>query len=173
MPREAILHVLPAWRQSGRRKPIASSTFYFFDVGVAGRLQGRQYRPGTPEFGVALETLVLHELVSYRDYVSGESLSYWRSTSGLEVDFITGDHTAIEVKATVNAATADLKGVKARAEEKRMKRPVLACLEPRARRVGDVEILPLVEFLAAVWSGRYAARGVTGRRTSIVGSARR
>jgi hypothetical protein len=36
---------------------------------------------------------------AYRDYASGEPLSYWRSTSGFEVDFIIGDHTAVEVKA--------------------------------------------------------------------------
>jgi len=41
----------------------------------------------------------MHELTCYRDYVSDEPLSYWRSTSGFEVDFIIGDHTAIEVKA--------------------------------------------------------------------------
>jgi hypothetical protein len=42
---------------------------------------------------------LLHGLVCYRDYRSGEPLSYWRSTSGFEVDFVIGDHTAIELKA--------------------------------------------------------------------------
>jgi predicted AAA+ superfamily ATPase len=84
---------------SVKRKPLASSKFYFFDVGVVAFLQGRPFRPGTPEFGQALETVLLHELVSCRDYVSGEPVSYWRSTSGFEVDFILGDHTAVEVKA--------------------------------------------------------------------------
>ena len=30
----------------------------------------------------------MHEFTCYRDYVSEEPLSYWRSTSGFEVDFI-------------------------------------------------------------------------------------
>jgi hypothetical protein len=30
----------------------------------------------------ALETYLMHELLSYADYVSGESLGYWRSKSG-------------------------------------------------------------------------------------------
>src|SRR5205814_9991082 len=30
-----ILHEVPAWRESRKRKPLASSTFYFFDAGVA------------------------------------------------------------------------------------------------------------------------------------------
>jgi uncharacterized protein len=151
-----ILHELPAWRHTIKRKPIASSKFYLFDVGVAGRLQGRQYRPGTPEFGVALETLVLHELSSYRDYVAGEPLAYWRSTSGFEVDFIVGDHTAIEVKTTANASTNDLKGLKAMAEEGRMKRLVLVCQEPQPRHMNGVDILPIADFLQRLWAGEFA-----------------
>ena len=83
-----LLFELPAWRRSVRRKPIASSKYYFFDVGVVGALQGRQVCPGTPEFGAALETWLMHELTAYSDYRSGEPLRYWRSTSGFEVDFM-------------------------------------------------------------------------------------
>jgi len=71
-----VVHELPAWRRSLERKPIASSKYYFFDVGVAGALQEREVRPGTREYGEALETWLLHELVSWRDYVSGETLAY-------------------------------------------------------------------------------------------------
>jgi predicted AAA+ superfamily ATPase len=70
-----ILQELPAWRKSRKRKPLASSKYYFFDVGVVADLQGREFRPGTPEFGEAFETLLMHELVSYRDYASNEPLS--------------------------------------------------------------------------------------------------
>ncbi len=62
-----ILHELPAWRKSKKRKPLASSKFYFFDVGVVSALQGREFQPGTPEFGEAFETYMMHELFSYRD----------------------------------------------------------------------------------------------------------
>jgi predicted AAA+ superfamily ATPase len=90
-----VLHELPAWRKTRKRKPLASSKYYFFDVGVVASLQGRRFRPSTPEFGEALESYLMHELTSYSDYVSEESLAYWRSTSGFEVDFIIGEHTAI------------------------------------------------------------------------------
>jgi len=60
----------------------------------------------------------MHELVSYRVYVSDESLCYWRSASGFEVDFIIGDHTAVEVKAKENDSPQDVKSLKALAEEK-------------------------------------------------------
>jgi uncharacterized protein len=113
-----ILHELPAWRQTRKRKPIASSKYYFFDVGILGALQGREFVPRTPEFGEAFETYIMHELVCYRDNVSEEPLRFWRSTSGFEVDFILGDHTAIEVKAKPNLSPADLKSLKALSEEK-------------------------------------------------------
>ena len=86
-----------------------SSKYYFFDVGVASALQGRRVSHGTAEFGAAFETWLLHELICHRDYASGESIRYWRSTSGFEVDFILDDHTAIEVKGKENVSAHDLK----------------------------------------------------------------
>jgi len=150
-----VLHELPAWRQSRKRKPLVSSKYYFFDVGVVAALQGREFRSGTPEFGEAMETYLVHELLSYRDYVSGEPLAYWRTTSGFEVDFILGDHTAIEVKAKKNVSPHDLKSLRALAEERQFKRYLCVCLEPRARAVDGVTVLPYREFLDALWGGRY------------------
>lgn len=150
-----ILHELPAWRKSKKRKPLVSSKYYFFDVGVAGALQGREFRKGTPEFGEAFETYLMHELVCYRDYVSGEPVSYWRSTSGFEVDFIIGDHTAVEVKAKENISPNDVKSLRAIAEEKKLKRYLCVSLEPRARKFGGITVLPFHEFLDSLWSGEY------------------
>jgi predicted AAA+ superfamily ATPase len=151
-----LLHELPAWRQSKKRKPIASSKYYFFDVGILATLQGREFRPRTPEFGEAFETYLMHELICYRDYVSEEPLSYWRSTSGFEVDFIIGDHTAIEVKAKQNLSPVDLKSLNALSEEKKLKRYLCVSMEPRRRRIGDVIVLPYKEFLEELWGGAYA-----------------
>jgi predicted AAA+ superfamily ATPase len=151
-----ILHELPAWRKSQKRKPLSSSKYYFFDVGVVAALQGREFHLGTPEFGEAFETYLLHELICYRDYLSGESLHYWRSTSGFEVDFILGDHIAIEVKAKENVSPQDLKSLRALAEENRLKRYLCVSLEPRTRRIDGVTILPLREFLDALWDGEFS-----------------
>lgn len=150
-----LLFELPAWRQSLRRKPIASAKYYFFDVGVASALQGRLVRAGTPEFGPALETYLMHELRAYCDYRSGDKLSYWRSTSGFEVDFILGDHTAIEVKAARNISGADLRSLRALAEERKLKRYVCVSLESRARTVEGVTIMPHRAFLEALWSDEF------------------
>jgi predicted AAA+ superfamily ATPase len=150
-----LVHEVPAWRLSRKRKPLVSSKYYFFDVGIASALQGRLVKPGTPEFGTAFETWLLHELIAFRDYVSGEPVQYWRSASGFEVDFILGDHTAIEVKAKEAVSTQDLRSLRALAEEKRLKRSVCVCLEPRPRRVGGVQLLPWREFLEVLWDRRY------------------
>ncbi len=152
-----ILHELPAWKKSKKRKPLTSSKYYFFDVGVVAALQGREFRPGTPEFGEAFETLVMHELISYKDYQSEEPLSYWRSTSGFEVDFIIGDHTAVEVKAKENISRNDVKSLMMLAEERKLKQYLCVSLEPRPRRFGIVDILPYKEFFNALWSREFSS----------------
>lgn len=150
-----VVHELPPWRKTKKRKPLASSKYYFFDVGVVAALQGREFRPGTPEFGEAFETYLMHELVSYKDYVSGEGLSYWRSTSGFEVDFIIGDHTAVEVKAKENVSSQDVKSLVALAEEKGLKRYLCVSLEPRMRKFQGVTVFPFREFLEELWGGAF------------------
>lgn len=150
-----ILYELPAWRKSKRRKPLASSKYYFFDVGVTGVLQGRQFAAGTPEFGEAFETYLMHELKCFSDYISGDQLSYWRTTSGFEVDFIIGDHTAVEVKAKKNLSTDDIKSLRKLAEEKKLKRYICVSMEPRRRKIDNIDILPYQEFLDLLWNGAY------------------
>src|SRR5438132_13673590 len=84
----------------------------------------------------------MHELVAYRDYVSGEPLSYWRSTSGFEVDFILGDHTGIEMKAKDTISPRDVRSLRALAEERKLKRHICVSLETRPRRVDGSQSCP-------------------------------
>jgi len=46
-----------------------------------------------------------------------------------------------------------LKGLRALAEEVPLKRRILVCLEPRARHVDGVDILPYRDFCTALWAG--------------------
>ncbi|MBI2061891.1 MAG: ATP-binding protein [Nitrospirae bacterium] len=152
-----ILHDVPAWKSSRKRKPLVSSKYYFFDVGVASSLQGRLPRPRTPEFGAAFESWLAHELLAYRDYMSGEAVRHWRSASGFEVDFILGDHTAIEAKAKENVSPGDLRSLRAIADEKTMKRLICVTLEPRRRRIDGITLLPYREFLIGLWNGEFTS----------------
>lgn len=81
---------LPAWRRRVKVKEVASPKFYLFDPGVARALAGRLREPlDSSERGFLLETWVLHELraaMSLHD--TGGQLSYWRTPSGSEVDFV-------------------------------------------------------------------------------------
>lgn len=150
-----IVHEVPAWKVTKKRKPLVSSKYYFFDVGVLSSLQGRLVRPRTPEFGSAFETYIFHELVAYKDYVSGESVNFWTSTSGFEVDFILGGHTAIEVKAKDTVSAQDLKSLRTLAEEKKLKRYLCVSLEKHQRQIEGISVLPYRQFLDALWNGEY------------------
>ena len=151
-----LLHEIPAWRKSKIRKPLSSSKYYFFDVGVVAALQERRFYTGTSEFGEAFETYLLHELIAYRDYETGEPISHWRSASGFEVDFIVGDHTAVEVKAKGNVSPRDIKPLHALAEENVFKRHLCVSLEARRRTLGKVTVMPFQEFLDALWQGAFS-----------------
>jgi len=150
-----ILHEVPAWTRSRTRKPLVSSKYYFFDVGVASSLQGRLVRKRTPEFGPAFETYIFHELACHRDYAGGAAIQHWRSASGYEVDFVLDDHTAIEVKAKEAVSLRDLRALEALLQEGPVKRALCVSLEPRTRRVGAVTILPYRAFLDALWAGEF------------------
>lgn len=150
-----ILHEVPAWRASVRRKPIASSKYYFFDVGVVSALQGRLVKPGTPEFGAAVETWLLHELMAHRDYAGGGAVSHWRSTSGFDVNFVLGDHTAITVTARHAVSPRDLRGLRALMDERLLKRYLCVALDPRRRQVDGITILPVAQFLDGLWGGEF------------------
>ena len=146
--------VLP-WKKSKKRKPISTSKFYFFDIGVCRYLQNRtRIKLGSPEFGEAFESYIFHEIKTYSDYKLNRDVCYWRSTSGFEVDFILNDKTAIEVKGSKTIGSHDLKGLNALAEEEKLKNYLLVCLESKERQTGKVKILPWKIFLEKLWSGK-------------------
>ena len=150
-----IGYPLEPWGRGSRRKEVATSKFYFFDNGVAQHLQNRrELAPGTPEFGEAFEAYIFHELKTFIDYEDPSlELHFWRTTTGLEVDFILGSKIAIEVKASSLVSNSDLKGLKAiRSESPDLKKCIVVSLEPVARTVDDIEIFPYQEFLARLWN---------------------
>lgn len=140
-----------------KRKPIATAKFYFFDVGVANCLINRRtIAHGTREFGDSLEHLIFTELSAYLSYKRlNKELSFWRTQSQLEVDFVVGDEIGIEVKASNRVGKADLKGLNALSEELNLKRKIIVCLS-KYRLVEDtsIEIFPLDEFLKDLWADK-------------------
>lgn len=146
---------LPSFQKKPKRRVIQSPRFYYFDVGVANYLLKRQLiQAGSESFGKAFEHYIYHELYAHRHYSQKEySLSYWRTTSGLEVDFILGDHeVAIEVKATQMAQERHLKGLKKFTEEYTVNKLILVSNDPIQRKIGNVDILPWSIFLGKLWA---------------------
>lgn len=144
---------LPVWKGSIKRKPIATSKFYFFDTGVVRYLQRRpRLKEQSPELGEVFEAWIHHELRSFVDYHSEMSLHFWRTSTKLEVDFILNESVGIEVKAKTTVSQKDLRGLRALKEEGFTGLYVVS-LEARTRHVDGIEILPWREFLDRLWSG--------------------
>jgi predicted AAA+ superfamily ATPase len=151
-----IIKELPAWSKTVKRKATTTAKFYFFDNGVARILQKRKSLAlGTAEFGEAFEGYLFHELISWIDYNGGGDLSFWRSVSGYEVDFILDNSVAIEVKAKKSIANRDLKGLLALKEETTFNKYIVVSLEDVERHVDGIQILPWEIFLNRLWQGDY------------------
>ena len=147
---------LPAFQKTVKRKPVATAKFYFFDVGVANLLKRvGDIEESSEAYGRALEHLVFLELRSFLDYRRlDDELTYWRSRSQLEVDFVIGSRVAIEVKAKSHVSPRDYRGISALAEEIPLERKIVVCNEKRRRRDdAGVEILAVTQFFEELWAG--------------------
>ena len=147
---------LPPWRRARQRRLIETEKFFLFDVGVANYLARRRPQPGGSEFGKSFEHYVLMELRAYQTYQQPElGLTFWRTAAGHEVDYLAGElDLAIEVKGGARVHDGGVRGLRALAEEHRVRRRVVVCLEPQPRRLDDgIEVLPWRLFLERLWAG--------------------
>jgi predicted AAA+ superfamily ATPase len=150
---------LEPWRKRSKRRLVETAKFYFFDVGVANQLHPEAKLPseGTDRFGQAFEQFLLNEVRAFLAYRQmPRRLSYWRTSSGFEVDLIVGEmEAALEFKATREIRGGDLKGLRALREEQGPHRSIVVSRVEQARRTEDgIEILPWLEFCHELWAGR-------------------
>ena len=155
---------LNAYRRRRKRRVIGAPKFYFADVGVVNRLARRgEITPGSPLYGKAFENWVFHELSACIAYQELDiELTWWRLPSGIEVDFVLGDmEIAVEAKASARITRDHLRGLRTLVEEHPdIRRRIVACLEPRARRTDDgIDILPVGEFVRRLGQGELAGEG--------------
>jgi predicted AAA+ superfamily ATPase len=150
--------LVPPYKQRQERQVISKAPkFYLFDVGVAGALTKRHLaEPRGEQFGRALEHLVFMELAahaSYRDL--GYDISFWRTKSGAEVDFVVGrGEVAIEVKGTARVDDRDLRSLRLFAETHRPRLAIVVCNESEERIVRGIHIMPWRAFFERLWDGR-------------------
>lgn len=147
--------MIEAFTLSRKRRAITAPKFYYFDVGIVNYLLHRQkLTPGTADYGHAFEHFVVQEILAWLGYTfSSERLTYWRTTRGYEVDCIIGaGRVAIEIKSTTEVQSRHTKGLAAFAEEFPACRRIVVSLDPVRRRIGEVEVFPVLDFLKTMWT---------------------
>ena len=147
---------LPSFQKQPKRRVVAAPKFYLCDVGIAHSLLKRnKIEFGTETFGKAFEHFIYQEIYAHSRYSGQEYLvSYWRTSSGFEVDFVLGDHqVAVEVKSTGNVNSRHLKGLRAFAEEYTVEKQIVVSNDPYPRLVDNILILPWKVFLERLWNG--------------------
>lgn len=152
-----IGNFLPAYQKRKKRRLVAAPKFYFFDLGTVIHLARRgEVQPGSELFGRALEHFLWMEISAHSIYSENfHPLSYWRTASGAEVDFILGDHqVAVEVKSTPRVTAGHLKTLRTFKEEYTPRKSILVSLDPKIRKTEDnIDILPWDVFLERLWEG--------------------
>jgi len=148
-----IVFRIPGWSGSDRSSLVAHPKLFFFDTGVRNAVLRRPLdRPLDDERGLLLEHFVAQELFRRTGTIWPElSLFHYRTHHGAEVDLVAQvgrELWAIEVKASRSVASSSLSGLQSFSERAdRVKRKIVLFLGPRRQKMGDVEVLPVEEFL--------------------------
>jgi len=149
---------VPSYRKRPKRRMSVSEKFYFLDVGTDNFLAKRgEIVLGSELFGKAFENWVLHELRCYNAYCEVYAeFSFWRLTSGIEVDFIVNDlECAIECKSSPLIHDKHLKGLRElKKDYPEVKKRVVVSTEMQSRKTNDgIEIFSVEDFIKKLWGG--------------------
>jgi len=146
---------VPVFTRRAQRQTVSHPKFFFFDAGVFRSLRpaGPLDRPEEIE-GAALEGLVAQHLRALLAYsASDDRLYYWRTRTGLEVDFIVygpGGLKAIEVKNSNKVRPEDLRGLLAFKEEYPMAEARLVYRGSEKLDIRNILCQPVDEYLKSV-----------------------
>ena len=96
------------------------------------------------------------ELRAYLSYRRKKlPLTYWRSKSGHEVDFLIGTRTVIEVKASRKISRNDLKGLNYLKEEGVFQNLILVSQDPISTLTSSILTVPWQKFLSDLWKDKF------------------
>jgi uncharacterized protein len=149
---------LEPWKKSRERRMVETAKFYLFDVGVAHALLPEMplATPGTDVYGRAFEHFILREIQACYSYGQRPlRLSFWRTSSGAEADFIVGDmRHAIETKASLNVSAQDFKGLRLVRKDFPGTPSTLVYRGDRDYLTEDgIRVQPWSRFLERLWAG--------------------
>jgi len=150
---------VPVFTRRAARQTAAHPKFYFFDAGVFRSLRPRGPLDRPEEIdGAALEGLVAQHLRAWMAYDgSGQELFFWRTRTGVEVDFIVygaDGFWAIEVKNTANVRRADVRALRSFVQDYPGCTPVLLHRGEDPLEIEGVRCLPVADFLRDLRPGR-------------------
>ena len=149
--------IAPFKRRQDRQVISRTSKFYLFDVGVAGSITKRHLEEEKGElFGKALEHFIFMELSAHNSYNELDyEINFWRTKSGLEVDFVLGaGEVAIEIKGTNRVDKRDLRSLITFMEEYSPRKSMFVCNEREERVYKEIQIVPWRKFLYDLWEGK-------------------
>ncbi len=149
---------IPVFTRRAKRHLVAHDKFYYFDAGVYRSIRPKGPLDSPEEIeGMALEGLVAQHLRAWASYRSVPAdLSYWRTKSGSEVDFIlygADVFVAIEVKRSRNVYPTDLRALKAFQEDYPEAKVCLLYMGQEEIKFNDVLCLPCETFLTKLHPG--------------------
>jgi uncharacterized protein len=147
-----LAFTLPVFARRAKRRLVSHHKFYFFDAGIYRILRPRGILDNSQEIeGLALEGLIAQHLRSWaitqRD---PHSLSFWRTQSKLEVDFVVygpRGFWAIEVKRSFNLGPDDVKAMIAFKEEYPEAQCFFVAPGKRRENYRGFPIIPMDDFL--------------------------
>ncbi|MBU4450235.1 MAG: DUF4143 domain-containing protein, partial [Actinobacteria bacterium] len=146
----------PFKKRQSRKIITKAPKYYLFDVGVANYLRKQHLEEERgEEFGRAFEHFLLMEILAYKAYSDKNfEINFWRTKTGLEVDFIlSGGEIAVEIKGANRIDKRDFYALEAFTEEYLPKRNFIVCNEKDKRLHGKIEIIPWSIFLQELWAG--------------------
>jgi len=143
---------LPVFSKHAQRELTVQPKFYLFDTGVFRTLRPRGPLDKQEEIeGAALEGLVAQHLKAWVDYsVSSHTLSFWRTRSGVEVDFVVygpKDMWAIEVKNAKRVSSNDTKHLETFLKDYPMAKALLLYRGTEYIQLKNVLCIPCEDFL--------------------------
>lgn len=156
--------IFPFHKKIKRELIQSTPKFYLFDVGIANYLRRRKIEAlQGSDAGDAFEHFIFMEIAAFLGlHELDMPIHYWRSKTGLEVDFVlnNGD-CAIEVKISSAPVLSELTGLRAFCEDYHPKHAMVVCPAPHKRILTanngqtTIEILPWQDFLDNLWERKY------------------
>ncbi len=96
------------------------------------------------------------QLLAHRSYLElNYPIHFWRTKTGLEVDFILGNgEVAVEVKGSRQVHSKEMKPLAAFYGEFSPRKAIIVCNEKTRRNHGEIQLLPWKALLDDLWLGK-------------------